>query len=585
MATYAYRNPQTTRVSRRASLVGSQAPELHLSIPDSFSSASSPLRPPSSSTSRSVLYVPTSFAATLTPSLSTFSDKVAAKASEYIDNPGSRWSLDVAINLLKRVHYVHILCFIWVVLIWFGERTYPYNSLRACSWNQWEDWPELSRPARVVLVSDPQIVDTHTYPGRPRILQALTEYMTDLYLRRNWVYINDILDADANFFIGDLFDGGREWGEREWHKEFKRFGKIYTKPPYKKTIMSLPGNHDIGFGNTIVYPAFQRFHMFFGDSSSTHVIGNHTFVLLDTISLMNSENATIYGAPQNFIQDISSLDSFEEYPRILLTHVPLFRDPSLSCGPHRESKKPIPFVRGLQYQTMISPEVSDWVLRSTKPSVVFSGDDHDSCYVKHDYTAEIAGAQRQRHADEYTVKSASMAMGVARPAVQLLSLHNEQSAIVGTAQGETFQTEICYMPNPFYAIILYALFAIFSLTIILVVNFLPPLFPPLLRNILSKRPWPSSQYSILESPRISYGHTPVLPTYAEEDEFLESRKSPSFSAPSPIDRKLQSKNTIWRAKRMMRQKRKWATILLDVVTIIIIGAGFFMFLAASIYWT
>lgn len=594
MAGYAYRNPQTTRVSRRGSLVGGLAldrPELHLQIPSSsFSSASASSRPTSSASavppsSSSVLYVPSSYNTPSSPSI--FSNQVTAKISELLETPAARRAFGVLGNLIHRINYVHIFCLAWLTLIWFGERTYPYNSIQKCSWNQWENWTEAQQPARVALITDPQLVDAHTYSGRNWILQGITEYMTDLYLRRNWVYINEILDSDANAFVGDLFDGGREWEDRQWKQEFKRWNRIYTKPAYKKTIMSLPGNHDIGFGNTLVYSAWQRFGMYFGDPSSTHIIGNHTLVLLDTISMMNTENSTIFQPPLDFIDSYTSGETFEKYPRILLTHVPLFRDPSLSCGPHRESKRPLPFVRGHQYQTMISPETSDFILKSLRPTAVFSGDDHDACYVKHNFTTDFTdGSKLQENAEEYTIKSASMAMGVAHPAIQLLSLHNDISR-ANSEQEKTFQTKLCYMPNPFYAIILYALFAVFSLTVILIVNFLPSLFPPLLRDILSKRQSSSHSNLILSSPMVSLGHAPLLPTYETEEAGDEddSKKKSSFRLDSAGGRKRPYDNTLWRAKQMIRNKNNWGLIAKDVAIIVICAMTFFLILSKTIYWT
>lgn len=564
----AYRTLPTTRVSRRTSLINAQIPDLHLDTSGSFTSASATFRSPSSSSGPPTLtpYIPSSLSDSFGPSFASFSDTIQSKAAEYLETPATRKFVSILKRASRHVHYVHIFCFAWLVLIWFGERTVPYNTLRQCAWNQWENWPEESQPARVVLVSDPQIVDAHTYPGRPRILQSITEYITDLYLRRNWVYINEILDADANFFIGDLFDGGREWKDREWRSEFMRFNKIYTKPPYKRTVMSLPGNHDIGFGNTKLVHAAQRFSMYFGEPSSKHIVGNHTFVLLDTISLMNNKDESVYKAPEEFMQSIAFTDEFEEYPRILLTHVPLYRAPGVSCGPNRESKNPIPFVHGFQYQTMISAEISDWVLRYMRPSVVFSGDDHDACQVKHNFTTPVAGVERTLHADEYTVKSASMAMGVSRPAVQLVSLYNDVSQNKIVSQGKTFQTEICYMPSPFYSIILYGLFLIFTLTVILIVNFLPPLFPPVVLKVLSKQPWTD-----LDSPVSGYGRSPFLPTYEDEQKYEDSEKK-KFD------------NTLWRAKNMIRQPSNWKGIAIDIVIIATPAIGFFIFLASSIYW-
>lgn len=474
--------------------------------------------------------------------------------------------------LRKKLNYVYFFILAWLALVWFGERTYPYSVFQRCIWKSWESWDKDVLPTRVALIADPQIIDRHTYPGRNTIFEKVTEFVTDLYLRRNWVYINDILDSDANVFLGDLFDGGREWKDAEWSEEYKRWNKIFTKPQYKRTIMSLPGNHDIGFGDTLIYSSYERFSTYFGAPSSTHVIGNHTFVLLDTISMMNTENATVYQKPYDFINEIVAQENFEEYPRILLSHVPLYRDPALSCGPDRESKKSLPYVRGIQYQTMISPEVSETVLKSIKPVAVFSGDDHDACYVQHNYTVGDEPDQQPLHAEERTVKSISMAMGVLKPAIQLLSLHNPAK----NDDLPTYQTSICYMPSPFHAYLLYFLFGGFTVSIVLIVNFLPSLVPVSVLRYLSK----------------SHGYTALHDDDHELTENKPRRTANSFDLedqdshdPATLEEfKKQKQTTLYLAGRALSTRQNWKAIIVDLAIIFSTGFAFYMFLSYSIFW-
>lgn len=401
--------------------------------------------------------------------------------------------------------YIHLLILIWIAVIYYGERVYPRNAISNCTWPRNKNWPSEANPTRVALIADPQLIDDHTYPGRNRILQRISEFVVDLYLRRNWVYINSQLDPDANLFLGDLFDGGREWDDKVWEQEYIRWNKIFTKPPYKRTIMSLPGNHDIGYGNTIVYSSLQRFTTFFGEPSSTIEIGNHTVVLLDTISMLNTDNETIYGKPYTFLNELVQQEDFydnKKHPRILLTHVPLFRDPMHPCGRHRESKKPLPYVKGYQYQTMATPEVSQIILESIRPAVVFSGDDHDACYVLHNYTLSNSNDKNNQvthSAAEYTAKSISMAMGIGSPGIQLLSLYNDPTSKKSTnineplanlninKPGNTFSTTICLMPNPFKSFVFYIMMSIFTVAVLLIFTFAPQLLPAKVHAVLSKR--------------------------------------------------------------------------------------------------
>jgi hypothetical protein len=103
-------------------------------------------------------------------------------------------------------------------------------------------------------------------------------------------------------------------------------------------------------------------------------------------------------------------------PLILLSHIPLYRFPNSSCGPLRE-RGSIPAVRGNGYQTQLSLETSRMLLEEFRPSLIFSGDDHDYCEYTHTFGGE--------HVPEVTVKSLSIAMGIRQPGFQLLSLSSE----------------------------------------------------------------------------------------------------------------------------------------------------------------
>src|SRR5690606_24991186 len=133
-------------------------------------------------------------------------------------------------------------------------------------------------------------------------------------------------------------------------------------------------------------------------------------------------------------------------PRILLTHVPLFRQPNTDCGPLRESPKPISIHAGFQYQNVLTSSVSTEVLQSTKPILVLAGDDHDYCEIFH---KEVSPKVR-----ELTVKSISWTMGVRHPGFLLLSAWNPAGKTFPDA--DTVQTHLCLLPDQIGIFITYA---------------------------------------------------------------------------------------------------------------------------------
>lgn len=344
-------------------------------------------------------------------------------------------------------------------------------------------------------------------------------------MKRSYISLQEQLHPDTIFFLGDLFDGGREWktshgnnadpawanglrpsgeqkyvekwgkkyGEDFWLHEYDRFGRIFFKfwnlagakaGPWqrgRKIISTLPGNHDLGFGAQIKLPIRNRFEVYFGEGNRVDVVGNHTFVSIDAVSLSarDDEHGTkaITGPVEDFLEnvkktkrkavarelsflaghepvlqqkhgvedlehynfnEISTMDpgvGAAELPTILLTHVPLYRAPGTPCGPKREHWPPttppkgqtspvfpddrnaISVSKGYQYQNVLSESDSVKVIDAIGNVVSVYSGDD------HDY-CEIVHPENKNHARETTVKSMSWAMGVRKPGFLMLSMWN-----------------------------------------------------------------------------------------------------------------------------------------------------------------
>ncbi|KAL2132856.1 hypothetical protein VTI74DRAFT_3230 [Chaetomium olivicolor] len=425
----------------------------------------------------------------------------------------------------RLVSFPHLIVAVWVVVLLWGERWVFHTKVESCHWNNWENWPAGADPHRVALVADPQLIDPHSYPGRPWPLNPLTVLVTDNYLRRSYNQLQWQLKPDSIFFLGDLFDGGREWktahgsfedpswgphpkseqkylkkwhktyGEFYWLKEYARFGDIFFSPWVKavagqdgghkrrKLVASLPGNHDLGFGDQIKLPVRNRFEAYFGEGNRVDVVGNHTFVSVDTVSLSagSSDEAKrhdlkdIYEPAERFLdeakklkakavdrelrflrgevqegqfkQKIDELDKVKiddkpkpvpnvpELPTILLTHVPLYRPPGTPCGPLRERHPPTKPPKGQTEPVFPDHRNAISVSRGYQYQNVLSEEDSEKLIQKignvvhafsgddHDYCF-VTHSDSQSNVPEITVKSISMAMGVSKPGFLLLSLYN-----------------------------------------------------------------------------------------------------------------------------------------------------------------
>lgn len=348
-----------------------------------------------------------------------------------------------------KLSFVIFLIAYYLTISQYLERTRITNSLRACSWDSWENWgPEQAsnRPTRIVILADPQLVDDHTYPKLNILVQKMLRKLSDNYLHFNYKFLQTELDPDYTLFIGDLFDGGREWKDMAWVEEFQRFNRIFPHRHDRKSYRGLPGNHDIGFQNISVSTR-ERFAAHFGQSNDCYTLGNHTFLQLDTISYSH-DDPEVHTEARDYVDFVK--DNVDpDLPTILLTHVPLFRDPNVeTCGPGRESSKPFPLMRGVQYQTVIDYWVTEKLISSFKPSIIFSGDDHDYCDMVHlNYSNPSQTLSR-----EISCKSPSMTNGIKYPAYQLLSLNNP---LDGTPVEKTYETKMCYLPKPYMNVKVY----------------------------------------------------------------------------------------------------------------------------------
>ncbi|KAH7156496.1 hypothetical protein EDB81DRAFT_392903 [Dactylonectria macrodidyma] len=497
---------------------------------------------------------------------------------------GGRVAWRVRANLSSRrlLSFPHMLVLVWMVVLMYGERWIFDSKVADCDWANWEKWPKGTKPHHLIFVADPQLIDPHSYPGRPWPLNPLTVVITDNYLRHGYKALQRHLHPDSVFFLGDLFDGGREWktrqgkfvdpkwgrprsrdekdwvetwhskyGEDFWMDEYKRFGDIFfdnwkegneAPGPWqrgRKLVASLPGNHDLGFGAQVQVPVRDRFSAFFGDVNRVDVVGNHTIVSVDTVSLsadtsefrnshdlrpiydpvnqfldgvkatkrraVEEELRFWHGTEKHYAHEVEELskadlvrfpyadvsDKAPDFPTILLTHVPLYRDPGTPCGPRREHWPPtkprkgqegpvipdnrnaISVTGGYQYQNVLNEADSVKLVKSVGNVIhVFSGDDHDYCEVVHSPAKD--GVR------EITVKSMSMAMGVPTPGFLMASLYNpvgvDGKPIPGAPE-TTLQTHLCLLPNQIHTYMQYIVFFIATVVLLTVRALLVPAIP------------------------------------------------------------------------------------------------------------
>lgn len=150
---------------------------------------------------------------------------------------------------------------------------------------------------------------------------------------------------------------------------------------------------------------------------------------------------------------LNALDEEEvTVPRILMTHVPLWRDSEATCSVseglvsfdpnttlapgvrgaprpavHRLSSTRAKIVPGSDapgtYENLVGVKWSRFILERAKPSAIFTGDDHDVCYVIH---PRSQSSSQKWSIPELTVPAMGLTSGVSHPGYARIAIWSQQ---------------------------------------------------------------------------------------------------------------------------------------------------------------
>ncbi|KAG0084250.1 hypothetical protein BGZ93_011221 [Podila epicladia] len=430
------------------------------------------------------------------PSLSTISTRHTSLVQRILQNFRGVWSLRATSH---RSTHVKALRLLWCLALLSGEHVVYWALIRRCSWPENVHWntahDSLRDRYRIAIIADPQLTDWYSYKQTGWLLTLVQTY-TDLFMRRSFWKLHQTLKPDAVLFLGDLNDGGRDtvdeavWAQNRGRFMERVFQSEYTawnldpvvvdaaaadidthkgkeedegqldnsqesvsRPTYlvdknipstaqereaarragKSVRLYVAGNHDVGYGNDLIRKMALRFKRNYGALNYEIRLGNHSVVVLDTLSL-SADDPMIRNEAQMFLDQIGQ--ETPTLPRILFTHVPLYRLDTTYCGQERESSRLIINEGGFQYWNMVNVALSREILDKIKPDMVFSGDDHDWCEIGHTVNrgepssrsyGVTDNSERLSLAPELTVPTFSFAQGVLQPGFVMLSLYNPNS--------------------------------------------------------------------------------------------------------------------------------------------------------------
>ncbi|KAI0063610.1 Metallo-dependent phosphatase [Artomyces pyxidatus] len=367
-----------------------------------------------------------------------------------------------------------VICFVWIIAILLSEIGFFFSSTNTCTWPDPKSVSTATDAVQhVLIVADPQILDEDSYPGRNKWLMALSVFVVDMNLRKSWRVVKH-KQPDAIVFLGDMMDNGRANTSSQQcvysfshsvtaslmlacllprHQAYlERFRHIFSAPR-SLPVYYTPGNHDVGLGHMPDASSLARlrYKTAFGPLNQHIFLANHSIALIDAPALVDDDRLRASSRQSDAlprelqeIQFIRSLNNAGDKPLILFSHIPLTRPYNADCGPLRE-KGHVDAGSGYGYENTLSPETSNMLLKTFRPSLIFSGDDHDYCEYRHELPTDRENPTNTapRTVLEVTVKSFSMAMGIRRPGFHLLSL----AAPEAPAGVETFAHRPCVLPD------------------------------------------------------------------------------------------------------------------------------------------
>ncbi|KAJ6499148.1 hypothetical protein C8R45DRAFT_105691 [Mycena sanguinolenta] len=428
---------------------------------------------------------------------------------------------------LSRTVVINTLRLGSIVVVLWGELGIYFWSLSSCKWPETADW-RYRKPTHVLLLSDPQVRHPEVIRGEGWI-KAFNQFLYETNLRRSW-HVTSHLNPHVVFFLGDMLSSGKYVrSEAEYKAYWRKFQAIF-QPDASVPQYFLPGNNDVGMGVAHSSPKNVRslYPDIVGqDFNQQIVIRDHVFICLDAPSLVDEDYQrsasgksyehwdSIRGGSVEFVKSASTGGR----RTVLLSHIPLYRPDSATCGPLRE-KGSIRKGVGHGYQNTLGKQTTTFLLKNLHPSIIFSGDNRDYCEYNH--PVEVPDREAEESVvpiREVTVKSFSLSNHIRRPGFQLVSL------VDPTPVGKSIADAPCLLPDPYSVYSsLYAPLAFLTLIVLFVFNIYRS---RRLHNIVVP--------PVSLSPLSNGSHTPLHPGHDVWSPYTPARPvSPRSSLPSQL---------------------------------------------------
>ncbi|KAF0682732.1 Aste57867_25183 [Aphanomyces stellatus] len=316
---------------------------------------------------------------------------------------------------------------LWSVALAWGELGSSWHAISSCSWAHGDP-----REYHLALVANIQLTDFYSRGlSKDSWTLGIAEFYSDMYMRRHFQRLARMPEPpNGAYIMGDIFDGGRVLSPAEHDQHRDRFDRIFGGHR-RLQFWNMSGNRDVGIDEWTSSDANKMHTETFGPTTEQIVLGHIELVVIDAAALLSNDQKR-YEAALEFITEYGNSKKKRFYPRILLSHVPLYRPAGSDCGSRRPRHPHAPET-GESYQHMLPAKLSAKILDAVEPVHVFSTDDVAPCTYRH---PEFQNVQ------EDTLATFNWMLGERNPEITLVTLPGEP-----LSKGLPIHVNTCILPD------------------------------------------------------------------------------------------------------------------------------------------
>lgn len=275
-------------------------------------------------------------------------------------------------------------------LVWCEYGYYYYKYLVFCGWpvvgNHSHQSP--GEEAKIMVLTDVHIM------GKRKSIWV-DKKIREHQMKQSFSISTRLFEPDIFVFLGDIIDEGSYSKDEDYDQYVDDFKRIFHIDKTKHEAIFVPGNHDIGFHDTmkdfpyLLYRYIDRFNSTYSIMLVTSKKKPSVkFIVLNSMSFGNDSCELCTQSLIELNHLSKQLDYVKQktpalYSRpILLTHFPLYRHDDTNCDyPHSLANT----VKKINRQAMdVVPKAkTQYILKKLNPQLVLSGHTHMNCRTMH----------------------------------------------------------------------------------------------------------------------------------------------------------------------------------------------------------